>query len=133
MPSRTLQTLSWQGVSAKLVKLTLTALKQSHTVTPQLRTVIMQDHENIDPISPKRGIRVGKAFIANAVCKLTVVSGLFLCANSAEPAPPSGCYERQYDAAHLAVHPFQHVRPVSLAVKPMSGHDPWIASADLAI
>ena len=62
----------------------------------------MQDHENIDPISPKRGIRVGKAFIANAVCKLTVVSGLFLCATSAEPAPPSGCYERQYDAAHLA-------------------------------
>jgi len=90
----------------------------------------VQDHENIDPISPKRGIRVGKAFIANAVCKLTVVSGLFLCATSAERRRRR---ERQSGAAHLAARPFQHVRPVSLAVKPMSGHDPWIASADLAI
>ena len=91
----------------------------------------MQHHENTDPIAPKRGIRAREALIANAVCKSVVVSGFFLCATGAESASLSGCYERRYDAAHLAAHPEQHVRSVTLAVKPMSGHDPWVANIDL--
>jgi hypothetical protein len=73
------------------------------------------------------------AIIGNAVCKSVVVSGFFLCATSAESASLSSCYEHQYDAAHLAADPDQHVRRVTLAVKPMSGHDPWVANADLEI
>ena len=91
----------------------------------------MQHHENTDLIAAKGGLRARKAIAANAVCKSVVVSGFFLCATSAELASLSGCYERRYDAAHLAAHPDQHVRSVTLAVKPMSGHDPWVANVDL--
>jgi hypothetical protein len=62
----------------------------------------MQDHENTDPIAPKREIGAPKALIANAVCKSVVVSGFLLCATSAESASLPSRYERRYDAAHLA-------------------------------
>jgi hypothetical protein len=98
---------------------------------PQLRSVVTQDHENIDPIAPKRGIRARNVIIGNAVCKSAGVLGLFLCTTSAESASLSGCYERRYHAAHLGAHPDQRVRRVTLAIKPMSGHAPWVANADL--
>jgi hypothetical protein len=91
----------------------------------------MQHHENTDPIAPKRGKRARKALIANTVCKSAMISGFFLCATGAESASLSGCYERRYAAAHLVAHPDQQVRRVALAVKPMSGHAPWVANADL--
>jgi len=56
----------------------------------------MQGDENTDPIAPKRGMRARTALISNAVCKLAVVSGLFLCATRAESALLSGCYARRY-------------------------------------
>jgi hypothetical protein len=98
---------------------------------PQPRSVVTQDHENIDPIAPKRGIRARNVIIGNAVCKSAGVLGLFLCTTSAESASLSGCYERRYHAAHLGAHPDQRVRRVTLAIKPMSGHAPWVANADL--
>jgi hypothetical protein len=65
------------------------------------------------------------------VCKSAGVLGLFLSTTSAESASLSGCYERRYHAAHLAAHPDQWVRRVTLAIKPMSGHAPWVANANL--
>jgi hypothetical protein len=50
---------------------------------------------------------------------------------AAESASLSGRFESRYDAAHLAAHLDQHVRRVTVARKPMSGHDLWLANADL--
>jgi hypothetical protein len=52
------------------------------------------------------------AVLAAAICGL--------CANvAAAEAPAPGCYERIYDAAHLAVHPGQFVVRATVLVKPL--------------
>jgi hypothetical protein len=58
---------------------------------------------------------------------------LILGASSAWPGPLSGCYERSYNAGHLAAHQGQRVRKVILALTALRGHEPWVASFSLEL
>ena len=56
--------------------------------------------------------KIRPAVLATVVC--------LLCANiAAAEAPAPGCYERVYDAAHLAAHPGQLVVRAAVLVKPL--------------
>ena len=63
-----------------------------------------------------------------------------VCTNiAAAQVPPPGCYERIYDAAHLATHPGQFVVRVTLLVKPLDAAGAaalgpsYTANADLRV
>ncbi len=52
--------------------------------------------------------------------------------SAAMAAVSAGCYERSYDAAHMAGHPRQSVTRIAVEVKTPGGVEPYAASASLS-
>lgn len=67
---------------------------------------------------------------------ITTATGLVLAASAASAAEPplAGCYERVYDAAHLAAHKGQLVVRATIMVAETKGYNaPIVADASLKL